>query len=246
MQMKRHSSEIPPTISDISDNDGRKIGRQGPVRNALFGERLKNLLDRRFGRGGLTEISRITGAAKGTVSSWLVGSMPAGDTLFKLADALEVDARWLATGIGEARGQVGTSDSDEWVKLPRIDLTRFEDGRMPEPTDTVLIRREHLASAVRTTAQLWVADMMSDTMPDIAHEGDQIICRAPDSPLVDGRVYVFIMDGRPLVRRVSVRPEGLLLKAGDKSIDPILIAPDRLEQLVPVGRVLAALTVQAV
>ena len=88
--------------------------------------------------------------------------------------------------------------------------------------------------------------MPSDTMPDIAREGDQIICRSPDAPLVDGRVYVFLMDGRPMVRRVSVRPEGLLLKAGDNVTDPILIEPDQLERLAPVGRVLAALTVQAV
>lgn len=172
--------------------------------------------------------------------------MPAGDTLFLLADALGVNPRWLATGVGEEEKQGEASESDDSVRLPVIDLFRFDEGHMPDPIDTLLIRREILASAVRTTGPLWVAIMPSDTMPDIAREGDQIICREPDAPLVDGRAYVFLLDGRPIVRRVSVRPEGLLLKAGDKVTDPILIEPDQLERLAPVGRVLAALTVQAV
>jgi transcriptional regulator with XRE-family HTH domain len=194
----------------------------------------------------MSEVSRLTGKTKGTVSSWLTGSMPSGDTIFLLADALDVNPRWLATGAGDEERHTEATESDDTIRLPVIDLFKFDEGHMPDPVDTLLIRRELLASAVRTTVPLWVAVMPSDTMPDIAREGDQIICRAPDAPLVDGRVYVFLLDGRPLVRRVSVRPEGLVLKAGDTVTDPILIEPDQLERLAPVGRVLAALTVQAV
>lgn len=32
---------------------------------------------------------------------WLNGSLPSSDTLFAIADAFKVNARWLATGMGE-------------------------------------------------------------------------------------------------------------------------------------------------
>lgn len=238
-----HASDLK---SDVSDIEARPDGRQGGRRNYEFAERLDSRATRLFGRGKQSEISRRTGRSKQTVSAWFAGSMPSGDALFVLADAIEVNPRWLATGVGEELRHAEASESDDSVRLPVIDLFKFDEGHMPDPIDTLLIRRELLASAVRTTAPLWVATMPSDTMPDIAREGDQIICMAPDAPLVDGRVYVFLLDGRPLVRRVSLRPEGLVLKAGDTNTDPILIEPNQLERLAPVGRVLAALTVQAV
>lgn len=177
----------------------------------------------------------------------MAGSVPTADTLFRLADALGVDARWLATGIGEAGGQVPVRSEDkDWVKLPRRDLFDFRDGVIPEPVEQVAIRRDWLAVAVRSSGPLWLADMPSDAMPDVAREGDTIVCREPDRPLADGRVYVLLLDGQPIVRRVQLRPEGIVLKAGDPSIDPITLPADRLDQLVPIGRVLAAMTLQAV
>lgn len=38
---------------------------------------------------------------KQTVDTWMNGSLPRADILYRLADALRVDARWLATGDGD-------------------------------------------------------------------------------------------------------------------------------------------------
>lgn len=247
MQVKGQVT-IPKVDKSVkSDNEDRKRGRQAALRNVGFADRLAELLKARFGRGGQAFLSRNLGVAKQTIGGWLAGSVPAGDMLFRLADELGVDARWLATGIGKAGGQLPPeSEEKDWVKLPRLDLFDFREGLVPQPIEQVAIRRDWLAMAVRSSGSLWLADMPSDAMPDVAREGDTIVCREPDRPLADGRVYVLLLDGQPIVRRVQLRPEGLVLKAGDPSIDPITLPADRLDQLVPIGRVLAAMTLQAV
>jgi len=92
---------------------------------------------------------------------------------------------------------------------------------------------------------LWVAALPSDAMPEIGREGDLLLCQDIELPLVDGRVYIFLLDRQPIVRRVQVRPDGLLLKGGPDT-DPINIPPDRIDGVVPVGRVLAAIQVRSV
>src|SRR3546814_20423833 len=84
--------------------------------------------------------------------------------------------------------------------------------------------------------------MPSDSMPDIAREGGMILCEDVDGELMDGRVYIFMLDWRPLVRRVAIRPEGIVLKASDPSIDPFTISRDHQphigDDLVPIARIL--------
>jgi transcriptional regulator with XRE-family HTH domain len=194
------------------------------------------------------DLARATGIGRGLIGSYIHGQKgPGADNLFTLADSLAVSPRWLYLGVGEktVAERLAPAD-DDWVQIPRLDLFKFQDGVVPAPIESVPIRRDWLAASARSSAALWLADMPSDAMPDIAREGDTIICRDPDRPLADGRVYVFLLEGRPIVRRVHVRPEGLMLKAGDPSIDPILLTPDRLDQLAPIGRVLAALSMHAV
>lgn len=193
-------------------------------------------------KGVRTRVAKEIGVAKSVIGDWEKGSIPNAERFFRLADVLAVDPRWLVDGTVPA---ASTFDDDGWVKLPRFDLIDFIDGH-PVPIEEVPIRREWLLTSVRTIAGLWLAEMPSDAMPDTAREGETIICRAPEQLLQDGKVYVLVLDGRLIVRRVQVRPEGLVLKAGDASIDPIVVHPDRVEQLTPVGRVLGKISVEAI
>lgn len=246
MNLKRQDPESSDQQSDKSDTNVRRSGRQARPKSLDFAARLKHLIDTRFPAGGQAQLAREIGVGKQSISDWLKGSMPAADVVFRLADALKVDPRWLATGFGQELSPDAATEDSDWVKLPRLDLFGFREGQRPEPIELVPIRRSWLAASARSNAPMWLADLPSDAMPDVGREGDTIVCREPDSPLADGRVYVFLLDDRPIVRRVQVRPEGLMLKASDTSVEPVTLAPDRLDQLVPVGRVVAALTMHAV
>ncbi|MDB5432386.1 MAG: phage repressor [Caulobacter sp.] len=195
------------------------------------------------------DVARGSGLRPQLINEYLKGKkVPGADNAFSLADSVQVSARWLIRGEG-SRGQAGGIDvpDEGWVKLPRRNLFKFTPEAAPEPEEMVPIPVEWLAMSVRApTAQLWITEMPSDAMPNVAREGEPIICRDPDFPLQDGRVYVFLLDGRPIVRRVQIRPEGLVLKAEAEGLDAIVLKGEQIEQLVPIGRVLSAINLQAV
>lgn len=178
-----------------------------------------------------------------TLDGYLRGAMPSGDRLFALADVLKVNPRWLVTGAGPMDEAVPEADPDI-VTLPRFDIFAFDEHGKPEPSSYVTMRMDWLLRSARTVAGLWIADMPSDSLPEVAKEGDGLICQDVDQ-LVDGRTYIFLLDGRPIVRKLQIRPEGLVLKAGGGS-DPIIISGERTEHLIPIGRVVAAIALNTV
>lgn len=126
------------------------------------------------------------------------------------------------------------------------ELGRFTDYGKSEPIDQIPVRWEWLVRATRTTSGLWLTDMPSGVLPDVAREGDALICQDVTPPLVDGRIYIFLVHGQPLVRKVQIRPEGLVLRSTDPSVDPITLSADQAEDVIPVGRVVGAIALRSV
>ncbi len=172
-----------------------------------------------------------------TLSNLLKGSTPGADKALSLADALGVNYRWLIAGEGPQRPH-GPGVADDSVTLFRYDLAAIEqDGK--DAAEELTFPRIFLSS-LRSPTGTWLAYMPTDAMPSVAREGDLIICADPESPLQDRRIYVFNLDGNLIVRRVLVRPDGLVLK-GEADDDTITIRPDETESLFPVARVLGPL-----
>ncbi len=167
--------------------------------------------------------------------------MPAGDKLLRLADELAVQARWLATGEGP---RYDPADND-WVSFYKYDLLAFSEYGKPDSDEVVPLRKELLGRWVGVP-NLWLATMPSDAAPEIAREGDLLLCSNPELQLIDGRAYAFILDGRVLVRRVQFGTSGLLLKVGRGDPDPVVISPEDIDRLYPIARILAAIVLQPV
>ncbi len=167
--------------------------------------------------------------------------MPAGDKLLSLADQLGVEPRWLASG----EGLKNAAEDSDWVILPRYDLLSFNENGKPDSVEKVALRRD-LLGRWGNVSKLWVAAMPSDAAPEIAREGDTLLCTDPEPQLVDGRAYVFQLDGRTIVRRVQFRPEGLVLKTDRTDPDPYLLKPEDLDRLQPIARILAAVVLKDV
>jgi transcriptional regulator with XRE-family HTH domain len=193
-------------------------------------------------------LARDAGIAPQTFDGYLKGAIPAADRAFAIADALGVDPRWLVMGVGErAPAPIGESEDGDWLLLPAYDVAGFGEYGKPEPRERVRIRRDWLMGVnVRMTDSLWLTDMPGDAMPEVAREGQMLVCQDPAATLMDGRVYIFLLDGRPLVRKVYMRPEGLMLTTNDRNIEPIILTEDRADQLIPVARVLAAINLSPV
>jgi hypothetical protein len=168
--------------------------------------------------------------------------MPSAERALALADVLGVDYRWLIAGLGD-RAAAAPSQEDS-VVLPQFDPFRFDEyGKGPPVSDVVVPR--WLLAPVKQTTGLWLCAMPSGALPDVAAEGEMIVCRDPEIPLQDRRVYIFTVDGRPVVRRLWVRADGLQL-TGESDTDTIFFKPDEAENIVPVGRVLAAISLNQV
>lgn len=232
-------------MSPKADDMGETVVSQLTSGAAGFAARLQEaMVLRGFDQ---SEVARRVGKRRQLVSEWALGKkVPGADNALSLADALTVSPRWLIRGVGPREITTSNQAPDDWIVLPRYDLFSFDGEAMPQPVEEVPVRRDWLITVARTVNGLWLAEMPSDAMPEIGREGSTIICRDVDLPLADGRVYAFLLDGRPIVRRIRVRPEGLVLNAGDASIEPIPLSPEQLEQLVPIGRVLAAINLQPV
>ncbi len=178
-----------------------------------------------------------------TLDGYLKGAIPSADRALALADELKVDPRWLITGAGRARPDAEAES--EVVLLPRYDLGAFGEYGKPEPSERIPVQRDWLGRWRSAADSLWLAESPGG-VSDVADEGEALLCRDPDPHLVDGQVYIFLLDHRPLIRRVSLRPEGLTLKSGSGDLDPIVLRPDQAEHLIPIGRVLAALSLKPV
>lgn len=192
------------------------------------------------------ELARNLGVSTSLVNDWRRGSIPSGATIFAVGEALDVDPRWLATG-EDWRAQSPRHGGDDWVVLPRYDLYDFTGPEKPVPIEDVPVRRDWLAGLTRATTELWLTDMPSNAMPEVGREGDSLVCQNTRLPLVEGGAYAFLLHGRPLVRRLSgFRPNGLVLKADAPDIDPLELEGDEAEAVIPLGRVLAAMSLKPV
>jgi hypothetical protein len=180
------------------------------------------------------------------VSEYTAGAKIAGaDNLFSLADALGVRPRWLIRGEGEMLDAVA-ADNAGFVSLPRYDVFQFGEYGKGVAEETVQLPASWLQAAVKTTSGLWIAEMPSDALPSVAREGETIICRDPETPLQDRRVYIFLLDGRPIVRRVAFQPNQVVLRGEDEA-DTITLRPEELEErLMPAGRILATVRLDQV
>lgn len=206
-----------------------------------FAARFENAL----GGRGLPWLAGQTGEKVSTLHEYRKGRIPRADKAMSIADALGVSPRWFLSGAGP-KHEGATDDNAELVELPAYELSEFTEHGKPAPSGRVPLRRDQLQPIARSFDGLWTAIMPTAEMPDVAREGDTLILQNVQPPLQDGRVYALLLDGRPVIRRIQNRPEGLRLSATGAGIDPVLLSGDDIERLVPVGRVLAAVNVAAV
>jgi transcriptional regulator with XRE-family HTH domain len=66
-----------------------------------FAQRLEKACERAGVPYRQSAIGKLLELNRQTVDTWMNGSLPRADVLYRLADALKVDARWLATGHGD-------------------------------------------------------------------------------------------------------------------------------------------------
>lgn len=190
------------------------------------------------------EVARNIGIPAQTLDGYKKGAIPSADRALALADQLGVEYRWLIAGVGQQATSLPVATPADTVVLDRFDPFSFGEFGKGEPVEQVTVPRWLMAS-IKQKSGLWLCEMPSNALPEVAAEGEMIVCRDADVPLQDRRVYIFMIEGRPVVRRVFVKPEGLQL-SGESADDTILFRPEDAEHVVAMGRVLAAISLNQV
>lgn len=216
--------------------------RKVDVGASAFAERLSAACAGRV----LKQVADAVDVAPSTIQRYLAGSIPAADIAIKLARTLGVRVEWLIVGEGPMNHVPGATAGDAEVALQRFDVFAFDEYGKGPPVETVRVPAAWLMAAAKATTGLWLAEMPSGALPEVAREGETIICRDPETPLQDRRVYIFLLDGRPIVRRVAFQPNAVVLRGEDEA-DTITLRPEELEQrLMPAGRILATVRLDQV
>ena len=182
------------------------------------------------------------GVSPSTLHDYISGATPSADRAVAIADALGVELRWLVTGSGARSSGVADRSRPGEQDIPVRSFTDAAWLKGEAPASAVGVTRvpKTVLRSLDRTESLWMAPMPSNALPDVAREGDFVLCTDIDGPLRDGWACIFILkaNASPAVRRVELTNSGLRLRAGDPDIPPI----DYVEggALRPIGRIVAA------
>lgn len=207
--------------------------RSAPAANGM---RLRELL----GDRDYAWLSRETGIPISTLSDYTRGVIPRTDKALLLAKALGTSVEGLFLGAPADR-----PDDDPavtWLpwhaSLKTICASHGAgSSRLPLPT-------AWLDAISREPETLWLT-MMPTAVSGIGREGDILLCQHVEGNLVDGRAYVIMINGHPVVRRVTVTVDGVLLLPVDGLSPGISLGSDEIGpsgRVIPIARLIAVIS----
>ena len=170
------------------------------------------------------------------MSSYIKGrSFPNSEQLIPLCDVLNVEPRWLISGVEQPRAAVPVEEAD-WEDVPLFDLRNVTDTGKGDPVSWTPFRKDWLNRTLGTSFDLYLVRLLSDYRSRLGdrdlHEGDLVFVREiTPAELTDGHVVIWRRDGGLKVARYSLQPrdreDGDVIYSGEVSDD----------QFVPICRI---------
>lgn len=158
------------------------------------GERLKTALNGRPVKWLAEKIA----VAPSTAHGYTLGKMPMTDKAMRICEVLGCDLRWYIHGEG---GQAG---GDSLVVVPQLNA----DGTAGDGVSYAASLLQALEVRDRSTVGCLIqtGNAMAPTVPINA----EVLFTTETGAAVDGSLYVLLIHGRPVCRRVRMRQDGLL------------------------------------
>lgn len=215
---------------DISRN---KDGQENASRIA-FGDRLRS----KIAAIGLkdAEVARRAGISTSAMSSYIKGrSFPNSEQLIPLCDVLNVEPRWLISGVEQPRAVVPIEDA-EWESVPFFDLRNVTDTGKGPALSWTPFRKDWLNRTLGTSFDLYLVRLLSDYRSRLGDrdlsEGDLVFVREiTPAELAEGNIVIWRREGGIVTARYS------MFRRGQDDGDVIYSDEVGDDQFVPICRI---------
>lgn len=209
----------------------------------LSGQLLRQRLAPAFERSGSqAAFAEHAGISKNTLNKYLSGTQPSPGALIRLADAAGVSIDYLVGRSAEAATSdtgpvfgsavsVPFSGTEDFIFVPRLDVRASAGpGQAVVPADhdlepQVAFRESWLRSLGVAPRNAEFVEARGDSMEPTICDGDLMLVDRGYGQVLDGKIYVLVVGGLVVVKRVSLLAVGGLMLISDNGRYPTQTIP---------------------
>lgn len=176
------------------------------------------LKEKKISKGAFAEMMEVIPQR---ISQYLTGN-PTLETLQKMAAALEVT-------VGEILGESSSmKPRDGFVYLPILDVEAsaghgLDNGHEVIEDFLCLKEEDFKADFHLDPARVKIIKVRGDSMEPKFSKGDWIFVDTSDTDVNNG-IYVIVLNGKTMMKRIQVFPDRFVLKSDNTAYDPIPVA----------------------
>ena len=143
---------------------------------------------------------------------------------------------------GDGREVLEASDGREFVLLPRYDVRVSAGGgslvHSEQIVDYYAFNRRWFEDRVSIApAQAVLLEVHGDSMEPDLEDGDLVIVDTSKTSFVADAIYVILVDGALVIKRVSKRMDGNIeIRSSNEKYGAEVLTPEQAERLIVVGR----------
>lgn len=213
-------------------NDGFRSDNDPEV-----GRRIRML----FERLGGPKAAVATDKSIRSLQRYFSGAEPPASVVKALAKATGVSADWILFGGEEPTLQPsGNGNSNQFVYVPKFDAvdTHKGIGNETSQSSAIAMRESWLRGIGTDPANACLLAFSGDSMEPTIRDGDLLLIDRSVDQVIDHGIYVLLVGGRMLVKRVQLRHDGSLVLRNDNSAYEVeTVSADEASRLVIEGRV---------
>jgi phage repressor protein C with HTH and peptisase S24 domain len=190
------------------------------------------------------EAAKAAGRTPESLQNWMKGNAaPPFDVMVNLALDKGVRLDWLATGIGQMKGESSSGGAEGYVYIPRYDVrVGAGNGQIVDTTNLkgfLAFREDWVRSRLRRNpAYLAVMEAFGDSMHPTIKDGDIMLVDLSENTVRGPAVYAVVAGEAAIVKRIELKIDGsLLVKSDNPAYEPIELKGPAISDLRVIGKV---------
>ena len=211
------------------------------VRSKVLAERLKKLI----GDDSVLSFAQKCDIGASSMRKYLDGRVPGLDKAAQIAEACNVNLKWLATGEGPMlQGGLSSEETNAYVGIPRFaaELSAGNGSWNPENAETldhIPFTKEFLSRRLGRAAEdgLIILSANGDSMDPLIGDGDLVMVDLKKQNLTEG-IFAFVLNGTARVKRMRQALNGDIEVMSDNPLyDTEILKKEDLEDFQIIGKV---------